>query len=383
MATPEMMWSTPKVTVATAWSRPPARAAGDPDGDAPPRPVLPRAPRPEPGPEDHHPLEADVHDAAALGVEAAEGGQQDRHGEARGSAPKVPNEVSSGLSVTWRTIERTRKSMPATISQRREPARPGARRPARRPGCRTRARDGRRASPPSPPPSPASLMPVLPPRQSAGPGSPMSGVFSADQAPLLGLDQPLDQLVGDHHREDDDALHDHHDLLGDVLEVEDLGAAVEEGEQQRADGDADRVVAPEQGDGDAGEARARWRSRARSCGRTRAACGMPTSPATAPGQEHALDDHRLRGDAAGLGGERVEPAGPQVVAEAGPPDEDVVEDADERRASRTMALIVGPPPSGLSVGKWKSAGTSPTGRSSPSGGSASSSARSRKWFASR
>jgi hypothetical protein len=61
---------------------------GDADGHAPPRPVLPGAPGPEPGPEDHHPLEADVDHAAALGEQATQGGEQDRDGEAQRQAER-------------------------------------------------------------------------------------------------------------------------------------------------------------------------------------------------------------------------------------------------------------------------------------------------------
>src|SRR5918998_5847789 len=63
------------------------------------------------------------------------------------------------------------------------------------------------------------------------------------------------QLVGDHDGEDDHALHDGRDLLGDVGVEADAGAGpVEEGEQQGGGHDAQPGVAAKQGDGDAGEA---------------------------------------------------------------------------------------------------------------------------------
>ena len=66
---------------------------------------------------------------------------------------------------------------------------------------------------------------------------------------------PAHELVGDHDREHDDALGDRHDVRGDAdQDLQGVGLLVEVGEQQGAQGDADRVVAPEQGDRDAGEA---------------------------------------------------------------------------------------------------------------------------------
>ena len=79
IATPDTMWSTPKVTVATRVEQPAEHAADDADDDAGPRPPLPAPPRAEPGAEDHHPFEADVDDAGSLGEEAAEPGEDDRH----------------------------------------------------------------------------------------------------------------------------------------------------------------------------------------------------------------------------------------------------------------------------------------------------------------
>ena len=84
MATPETMWSTPKVTVATACTGRRARRRQDAGEHAGPRPVLPADPAgAEPGAEDHHALEADVDHAGALGPQPAEAGQADRHGRRR------------------------------------------------------------------------------------------------------------------------------------------------------------------------------------------------------------------------------------------------------------------------------------------------------------
>ena len=81
MATPETTWSTPKVTVARACSRPPRapnRDAAHEGGH--PAPLVAGEPGP-PGAEDHHPLEADVDHAGPLGEEPAQRGEADRHGE--------------------------------------------------------------------------------------------------------------------------------------------------------------------------------------------------------------------------------------------------------------------------------------------------------------
>src|SRR6478609_3059512 len=62
-------------------------------------------------------------------------------------------------------------------------------------------------------------------------------------------------LVGDDDREDDHALGDGDDVRRDPhQDLQRVGLLVEEGEEQRTDRDPDRVVAAEQGDGDAGEA---------------------------------------------------------------------------------------------------------------------------------
>ena len=86
MATPDTMWSTPNVTVATAWRSPPSAPPRRRD-ERGPRPPLVPGPAGPPGAEDHHALEADVDHAGPLGDEAAEAGQgdgqrEDEHGRA-------------------------------------------------------------------------------------------------------------------------------------------------------------------------------------------------------------------------------------------------------------------------------------------------------------
>ena len=110
MATPETMWSTPKVTVAIACSRPPSAPPMTPTRSRPRGPTGSRPSRAEPGAEDHHAFEADVDDAGPLGPQAAEAGQADRHGERRARRPSAPAEVMSSAPVMRRTTEtRTRQ----------------------------------------------------------------------------------------------------------------------------------------------------------------------------------------------------------------------------------------------------------------------------------
>src|SRR3712207_3150066 len=66
---------------------------------------------------------------------------------------------------------------------------------------------------------------------------------------------PADDLVGDHDGEDDHALHDGRDLLGDVgVEADARRGPVQEGEQQRRGHEGEARVGSQQGEGDAGEA---------------------------------------------------------------------------------------------------------------------------------
>ena len=78
IATPETMWSTPKITVASACSAPPMAPKSHRCDDGLPRAVVvAEVARPD-GAQDHHALEADVDHAGALGPEAGEAGQRDR-----------------------------------------------------------------------------------------------------------------------------------------------------------------------------------------------------------------------------------------------------------------------------------------------------------------
>ena len=93
IATPETMWSTPKITVATACSRPPSSPAAIAPSDALPWAVVVAEVAGTERAEDHHALEADVDDAGALGPQAAETGQPDRAWRRSGWRAMVPDEV--------------------------------------------------------------------------------------------------------------------------------------------------------------------------------------------------------------------------------------------------------------------------------------------------
>ena len=130
MATPETMWSTPKVTVAMAWRSPPAAPPAIPMATPHQGPYCQAPQAPNQVPEDHHPLEADVDDAGALGPQPAEGGEADGHGEAQ-RRPNVPTEVRSGVSVIDRTTDRSTNSPTADQpASRRRLAAPAGWRPA-------------------------------------------------------------------------------------------------------------------------------------------------------------------------------------------------------------------------------------------------------------
>jgi hypothetical protein len=98
IATPETMWSTPKVTVATACSSPPAAPKRVPTSTAGPGAPLVAGPAGTPGPHDHHALEADVHDAGALGPEPAEPAMPigTGEGQARAGCPAGGEVVRTG-----------------------------------------------------------------------------------------------------------------------------------------------------------------------------------------------------------------------------------------------------------------------------------------------
>ena len=138
MATPETMWSTPKVTVAIACSRPPSAPPTIADQDAAHGPHWYAGPAAAPGAEDHHALEADVDHAGPLGPQAAEAGHA-RSGRQRERGRTVPLEVRSSAPVTTRTTA----SRTTSAAERHEH---GPRH--RRAGCRRRPSpcgDGARA----------------------------------------------------------------------------------------------------------------------------------------------------------------------------------------------------------------------------------------------
>ena len=90
MAMPATTWSTPKVMVARPRSRPPSAPPMPPHSECRPGAPQPAGPSGEPGAEDHHALEADVHDAGPLGPQAAQAGQEDGRRRADGGGEGGP-----------------------------------------------------------------------------------------------------------------------------------------------------------------------------------------------------------------------------------------------------------------------------------------------------
>ena len=257
-------------------TRPPTSAAL-------PAPLV-AGPAGSPGAEDHHPLEPDVDHARALGEEPAEGRQADRHRQAQGERRWWPRR-SAGPR---REITRARLKIsirPSAIHAARRTGPPPRTSSATAPRCggcsRSRGRlDGGHASCP---PCPAASR-----RRAAGrPARPRGWCrrrirWCAGGPPGVPLGraerQPAGDLVGDDDGEHDRALDDRDHRGRDVGELQRQRRPVEEGEQQRRDGDAERVVAAQQGDRDAQEAEAGGELRA--CRRT----STRAAPAGRPGR---------------------------------------------------------------------------------------------------
>src|SRR4029450_11991868 len=125
-------------------------------------------------------------------------------------------------------------------------------------------------------------------------------------------------LVGDHDGDDDHALHDAGDLLGHVGVEADAGRGpVEEGEQQGRGHDPQAGVAPQQGDGDAGEAVVADVVELHAV--VDADHVLEGDQAgDRPRQQHRLHHHGVAADPGRLGGPRVGADPPQLEPEAGP-----------------------------------------------------------------
>src|SRR5215212_10158087 len=126
-----------------------------------------------------------------------------------------------------------------------------------------------------------------------------------------------DDLIGDHDGEDDHALHDGRDLLGHVgVEPDPRRGPVQEGEQQGPGHDAEARVAPQQGDGDAGEAVAADVVQLHAV--VDADHVLEGDQAgDRPRQQHRPHDHGVAADAGRLGRPRVGAQHPQLEPEAG------------------------------------------------------------------
>jgi hypothetical protein len=115
-----------------------------------------------------------------------------------------------------------------------------------------------------------------------------------------------DELIGDDHREHDDALGHRHDVRRDARgDVEGVALVVQEREDQCAEGDADRVVAPEERHGDAGETDTRLERGAVAVSLAEEH-GHADQSGDRAGEQHGVDHHPLDVDAGrGRGGLRV------------------------------------------------------------------------------
>ena len=124
----------------TSASRPPASiAASEPDD---PAPALVGAVDAEEGAHQHHPLEADVHDAAALGEHAADAGEDERRREDEHRRDQVGAE--DDVQVLGAGLDREdAEADPGEARRRRRPSRAAARR-ASPPRSRRRPRACRR-----------------------------------------------------------------------------------------------------------------------------------------------------------------------------------------------------------------------------------------------
>ena len=227
--------------------QPAERAEHRPADHRGPRPPLVAGPGRAPGAEDHHALEADVDHAGAFGPQPAQPGQQDRqqqqHRGLRGAARGELELPGQGGGDRQDHHARPRRSAPSgpTGAARagggrrwRRPRRAG---PGRAPrwSCRTPCRPGPATSP-------------------AGGRRGQVAQLGGHPALLGGHLVAPDDLVGHHHRQHHGPLHDQHDLPRHPDVVQGQRRLVQEGPQQRAERDAQRMVAAQQRDRDAGEA---------------------------------------------------------------------------------------------------------------------------------
>ena len=203
-----------------------------------PRPALPAPPAGEDRAHDHHALEADVDRAAALGEQAGEAGEGDRHGgaehhaerAARGEVVVVGDEPGRRHDGDGRaaraTISRLRRRQLTAIDARALPAAPVRR---------------------------ATVMP----RTSVGqrPRSAAISVRRPSSAAAASSFRRSHDLVGDDGGEQERALQDQADLLRDAEQRQPLRRPLDRRPHDRGGGDADR-------DG---------------CGRA-ARCAMPVKP---------------------------------------------------------------------------------------------------------
>ena len=182
IAKPETIWSARSVTEKSAWISASATPATMPIS----RPMHPRAgdlgaPQPPEGAHQHHALEADVDDAAALGEQPAEGGEQQRRGVAQHRGEQAPTTRPRGrgsltpdcvaaMPTAMPAIEAATAPQPSRFSPLREPPSAPAAMPASPSTTRSGSASGSSAAAaPRRTPGSASATPAQPTRAAGQP----------------------------------------------------------------------------------------------------------------------------------------------------------------------------------------------------------------------
>ncbi|CDN45511.1 hypothetical protein BN871_HV_00030 [Paenibacillus sp. P22] len=154
------------------------------------------------------------------------------------------------------------------------------------------------------------------------------------------LEEPFDDAVAG-YEEDDRADDDPDDFVRNLkLEVHALRAVAEEAEQNRAEHDAERVVAAEQRHGDSVESVARLRVHDRHGLEHAENLEGAAETGEGAGDHHRLDDAALDVDARVESGIRVVAAGAQLVPLAGLP-KNVVENAGAKQGDDRAPVDAG------------------------------------------
>src|SRR6185312_8349558 len=358
IATPETIWSTPKVTVATACIAPPMSPPTSPPTtpsqalpvtwakSAPnqvPRIIMPSRPMfTTPERSDHKPpsphkaigmasvnvaarVPADVMSCAPVTTRTNDTASRARSSTATGPANRVfrsgTRRVTSGVYGDGRN-----GSWSVDISQ--PPLRfEASSRLSTRGGAYEPPADSRRFRGPEPASRSCRCARF---RRNLARWRRGRGRRSPDDALLATQRDAAHDLVGDHNAQHDHPLGDLHYLLRDVVEIEDQGGLIEEGPEQRGEDNADGAVATEQRDRDAGETEP-GREVERILMRVTEQIWHADEPCHGTGDEHSGQHHPLDVDAARLRRGRRNASRTQIEPEPGTGDQEVEPDAHSDR----------------------------------------------------